>query len=375
MKKFIIRFLLFLIPFYFVGILILGVYHAGYETGEFCDFDELIQEQRKNHSVFIGMGYNENTAYYKYTNVNYYQPEIIALGTSRVMQFHDTYFCTGFYNCGGAVGWNYDEYLNFMKNLKYTPKVVIIGLDQWVFNPAWSQYCLEYSDYQPIEMLNRNKMSMEGKMIKDFIAGKWNFDNIDSYSINYGFNGRVRDRGFQWDGSYYYGDVYRSPEDNKDYMFADTFARIDGGYGKFEWGEHIDKQTCEYLIALLEYCYEEGIEVVGFTPPFAPSVNDRMAASSNYGYLSEISPRCREIFGEYGYEYFDYTDVRELGLDDACFIDGFHGGEVVYACLVRNMTTQGSCLQKYVDVKILDSLLDHSYNHLMLYDFIHRGEV
>lgn len=47
MKKFIIRFLLFLIPFYFVGILILGVYHAGYETGEFCDFDELIQEQRK----------------------------------------------------------------------------------------------------------------------------------------------------------------------------------------------------------------------------------------------------------------------------------------------------------------------------------------
>ena len=67
--------------------------------------------------------------------------------------------------------------------------------------------------------------------------------------------------------------------------------------------------------------------------------------------------------------------MRELGLDDACFIDGFHGGEVVYACLVRNMTTQGSCLQKYVDVKILDSLLDHPYNHLMLYDFIHRGEV
>lgn len=139
-------------------------------------------------------------------------------------------------------------------------------------------------------------------------------------------------------------------------------------------GEYIDNQTCEYLTALLAYCHKEGIVVVRFIPLFAPSANDVMEDSGNYGYLSKISPRCKEIFAEYGYEYFDYTDVRGLGLDDTYFIDGLHGGEVVYAYLVRNMIKQVSCLQQYVDIKTLDSLLSNSYNYLMLHDFIYRGE-
>lgn len=89
-----------------------NVIFTGYTIREFSDFNQLIQEQRSDHFIFIRMGYNENTTYYKCLNINYYQPDVIALGTSRVMRFHADYFCTGFYNCGGVVGWNYDEYLN-----------------------------------------------------------------------------------------------------------------------------------------------------------------------------------------------------------------------------------------------------------------------
>lgn len=372
MKKFLFQFLLFLIPFYFVGLFIGVVYYVGCETGEFDDFDRLIEVQRQDHSVFIGMGYNEQNAYYKLKNANYYQADVISLGTSRVMQFKNDYFSVNFYNCGGAVSWNYDEYLNFLKNLNYTPKIIILGLDQWVFNDAWNQSCIVYKNYRPIELIDRNSIAMEWEMIQDFIYHRWNFYSIRNYPMNYGFNGKMKDTGFEWDGSYYYGDIYRNPETQRDYMFVNTFDRIEGGYNRFEWGEHVDEETCAYLIAFLEYCKENEIEVIGFAPPFAPSVYDKMLVSGNYGYLNEMNCRCEELFEEYGYSYFDYTDVSRLGISNSYFIDGFHGSEVAYAYMVDDMMIQGSSLQRFVNKKELDNLLDNRYSDLILCDYIHK---
>lgn len=371
MKKFLCRLLFFLIPFYFVGLFIGFVYYIGWTTGEFADFSQLIEMQRQDHNIFIGMGYNEQTAYYKLENANYYQADVITLGTSRVMQFKNEYFDSDFYNCGGAVGWNYDEYLNFVKNLNYTPRMIIIGLDQWVFNDAWNQYCIAYDNEIPIGMIDRNSISMEWSMIKDLLSCKWNVYAIENYPMNYGVTGRSKGVGFQWDGSYYSGNVYREPTTQEDYMFVITFERIDGGYGFFEWGEHIDDKTCGYLKAFLEYCKENGIMVIGFAPPFAPSVYNRMIASGNYSYLSEISPKCEEIFQQYGYEYYDYTDVSILNVGDAYFVDGYHGGEVAYAYIVEDMLAQGSCLREYVDEKQLEELLSDCYSELLLKDFVH----
>lgn len=85
MKKFVWRLLLFLMPFYFLGPFLEYFYYIGWTVGEFADFDHLIEVQRLDHNVFIGMGYNEQNAYYKFENTNYYQADIIVLGTSRVM--------------------------------------------------------------------------------------------------------------------------------------------------------------------------------------------------------------------------------------------------------------------------------------------------
>lgn len=341
------------------------------DYGELVDFDQLIEGQRQDHDIFIGMGYNEQTAYYKLENANYYQADVIALGTSRVMQFRIDYFFPDFYNCGGAVSWNYDEYLNFLKNLNYTPEVIIVGLDQWVFNDAWNQHGVSYRTKIPIDMLDRNSMSIGWAMMKDLFNRKWNIHTIENYPMNYGVNGQIKDSGFQWDGSYYYGNAYREPTAQEDYMFANTFDRIAGGYGRFEWGDHVDDKTYEYLEVLLEYCNENGIMVIGFAPPFAPSVYDRMIDSGNYGYLGEISPKCEEIFGQYGYEYFDYTDISVLGVGDAYFVDGFHGGEVAYAYMVEDMLVQESCLRKYVNEELLKELLDNRYSEFLLKEFIH----
>lgn len=371
MKKFVIRLFVFIIPYIIWGVIFLSFMRVGYIAGEFRDIDLLIQEQRKDHSIFIGMGYNAQTIYYKLTNANYYQPDVISLGTSRVMQFKNEYFSAGFYNCGGAVGGNYDEYLNFLKNLKYHPKLIILGLDQWVFNDSWNQSCDIYSDYTDITLIDRNKIVMTDAIIRDWIAGKWTLNEINNYSMNYGFNGRVKDNGFQWDGSYYYGNFYRAPEVQEDYLFADTFKRIDGGYGRFDWGEHIDNETLEYLENFLRYCRSNDIEVIGFVPPFAPSVYNRMVESGKYGYLFEIDPVCEKLFGEYGYEYYSYMGGAALGADDSYFIDGFHGGEVMYAYIIKDMLGHNSNIRQYINEDKLNDLLAGCYSNLLLEELMH----
>ena len=133
-------------------------------------------------------------------------------------------------------------------------------------------------------------------------------------------------------------------------MFADTFDRIDFGRYRFEWGGHADNQRAfEQLENFLAYCKNNDIIVIGFTPPYAPSVYDKMMQSGNYGYLAEITPMCEMIFKSFDYEYYDYMDSTLLGLDDTYFVDGFHGNDVVYANIIDDILKQGSYLGSYIN--------------------------
>lgn len=372
MKRFLRQFIIFILPFSVIGIAYIFFWCIGYYIGEFRDVDLIIQKQRDDHSVLYGTGYNPQTIYYKLENANFYQAEVITLGTSRVMQFKSDYFEDKFYNCGGAVGGNFDEYLNFVKNLKYKPKIIILGMDEWIFNSEWNHSCTAYQDYAPIELTERNTLVMLTKIIEDFIQGSWRLAEIDNYAMNYGFNGRIRDNGYLWDGSYYEGNIYRGAEYQDNYRFVDTYSRIDENRSRFEWGDHIDNKTVRLLENLLKFCKDNDIKVIGFAPPFAPSVYDKMMESGQYGYIHEISPVCEEVFAKYDFEYYSYMDGMILGMDDTYFLDGFHGSEVVYGCVIQDMIAEGSGISKYVNEEKLNKLIEERYSPFLLQELIHE---
>lgn len=359
MRKFLREIVLYSVPlilFFAVATL------PGYNSGEFRDFDDAIVTQRENSSVIIGMGYNEQTPYYKLSNANYYEADIIALGTSRAMQFKEEFFQESFYNCGGAVSGNYSEYKNFLSNLTYRPKIVLLDLDAWVFNDAWNNNLPDYSQFQQISQAKRSVLSMTVKMYLDLLERKWGFSDLKNYSENIGFNGRIKGDGFMADGSYYYSHLYRDPTSSDDYQFKDTLSRIERGVSRFEYGKHIDKDTLAQLDDLLHYCNENDIQVIGYLAPFAPSIYQRMVSSGNYGYLLEISPACEHIFKKYGHEYFDFSDGAMLEATDEFFIDGFHGSEIVYGIMLEKMIQADSLIAKYVDKERLDSRMANRYN-------------
>lgn len=375
MKRFIKNLFLFFLPVLLFFTAMIPFYRAAVNSGEFRDLQENIKAQRNNQSILLGLGYNEQTPYYKLSNANYYKAEVIALGTSRVMQFKKEFFKSNFYNCGGAVGGNYNEYINFLKNLTYKPKVILLGLDQWVFNDAWNQSCKEYTGFIKIEQEKRNKAVMLKKIVKDWKHKKWKLSDLDMYPNNIGFNGRIKDAGFMADGSYYYGDVYRNPQGQKDYLFKDTYVRIMKGNGRFEWGMHIDTDTMKQLRSLLAYCSDNQIRVVGILPPFAPSVYGKMKATGNYGYLDEIEPACRKLFDGYGCELFDYTDITNLKGTDAYFVDGFHGSDVLYGIILQDMSVQSALLAQHIDRNKLTELLSKPYSLCTFFNPDKRNEM
>ena len=372
MKRFIKNIFLFFLPVLLLCIAMVPFYRASVECGELKDLNLNIESQRSDHNVLIGLGYNEETAYYKLVNANYYKADVIALGTSRVMQFKKELFKRSFYNCGGAVGGNYKEYINFLKNLAYKPDAILLGLDQWVFNDAWNRQLetteRKYNSFVKITKVNRNTAAMLKQIVRDWMRKKWKFADLHLYPENIGFNGRIKDEGFMHDGSYYYGYIYKNPEASQDYQFADTFKRIETGTSRFEKGEHIDPETLAQLEALLQYCSENRIKVVGFLAPFAPGVFDKMIAGGGYSYLNEIEPACKRLFSLYKFELYNYTDCRHLKISDAYFTDGFHGSEVVYGLILQDMIRHNSCISQYLDQEKMLSLLSDKYDGLTFYN-------
>ncbi len=375
MAKFVRNSILFLLPLLLVVVATIPLYFMVKGTGEFNAIKESVEEQRNNHNCIIGLGYNEQTAYYKLLNANYYKAPIISLGTSRVMQFKEGFFSSQFYNCGGAVGGNYNEYRNYIENLDYKPETIIVGLDAWVFNDAWNQGCSEYNSFQEIQEIDRGTIPLMKAIAKDWVTKKWSAADLNLYPGNVGFNGRVKDNGFMFDGSYYCGDIYRDPTSSGDYEFADTKSRIANGISRFGWGEHIDEDTLTQLENLLSFCKENNIRIIGFLAPFAPSIYDIMEESGNYHYLAEITPACNKIFGKYGYEFYDFMDGESLGMTDDYFLDGFHGSEIVYGRILERMVESNSEVEQYVDVDNIKYLIDNAYSGYVFDDPFSRSSM
>ena len=77
------------------------------------------------------------------------------------------------------------------------------------------------------------------------------------------------------------------------------------------------------------------ILVIGFMPPYAPSINDLMESKGSYEYINKVSIEINRLFRLYGYKYFDYTSMDNT--NDSQYIDGFHGDETVYELIAREI--------------------------------------
>lgn len=376
MRKFLIRILIYSIPsilFIIPALIILKTSGESYTR-----LDKLLKNEGK---YLIGYVYDEtNYKYLKWKEIDSKpSKQLLALGSSRILQFRDSMFNASFYNAGYMV----ERICDFTPFLLSIPKgnypdILIISLDQWMFNENWDE--IKENCTNPDKLEYSFKRSPSSKTLlnvwSDFTKGKYNIsilyerDDFDSIS-KVGLNAIMNDTGFRNDGSFFYGKQIEkltkavSTDENDKYM--DTYSRIDAGTNRFEYGSNINARALEEIDRFLEYCQANGIFVVAILPPFATEVNDYMKKCGNYIYMDKIFTEANIIFEKYHFELWDMSDLSKYYSSDHETIDGFHGGEVTYLRMLIYMTENGSKIKEYTELERMNKDLAHRVNDFVVY--------
>jgi hypothetical protein len=331
-----------------------------------------------NDKYLIGYAYSEDNYGYlkwKYVNLNS-KKEIWALGSSRVLQFRKGMFDESFYNLGYSIS-KINEFIPFLKSVptsKY-PKYLIIGLDQWMFNSKWDDLKSKREiNYWENCFKFYPEMNTYKSVYMDLINRKYDFNSLyngDQYCI--GLNALVNDVGFREDGSMLYGNQIRKlikkDTSANDYNYTNTITRIKNGNKRFEYGSTINDNAIFEVNEVLKYCKKWNINVIAILPPFAPSIFKIMKKSGNYNYVQNLFANLKPYFDKYDYELYDFTNSYTFNSNDNEFIDGFHGGEIVYQKILINMLDSGSMLNEVSELIKLKSTINQKNNNFLIYSY------
>jgi hypothetical protein len=374
MRIFLKRIFLFSVPVIFIFSVVLLPLYSSHEY--LYDIKQTISQNKK---YLIGYAFNENNYRFLKWSVMNNDPKrkVIALGSSRVLQFRDEMFTERFYNVGYTIT-SVNDLLPFMKSIpkdKY-PKYLILGLDQWMFNANWDDlqntnsedYWASSYEYSPsIVTLKRTIYGL----LKEEINFYYN-SSLQENVFKIGLSAHGKSAGIRNDGSMNYGSRINYLDgfnDEYDFslMFGDTYKRIEKGNRRFEPGFEVGQKHVQVLISFLDFCKMNNIIVVGFLPPFAQSVYSRMLESKNHNYINQIYNKLSPHFDALGFELYDFTDGEKINSKNTEFIDGFHGGERTYQRLLIEILRQGSALNTVCDSDKLIEDLNKSQSRYLVY--------
>ena len=362
MKKFLSAVALFFVPV----VLIYGLFNlALYRSGEWHDEQDIARMVLAGEPAFIGYAYRGNNEAYKYMVASGKKAELLVLGTSRSMQLRSEFFSEeSFYNAGGGANYVH-AYRFFLESLPEDalPKTLVVVLDQYFFQEGWS--ILELLPELNFSTYPFDYFATMRHMMQNWAIGKFRLkDLITAPPHTYGIAALGRGSGFYPDGSYCYGNLADHPEKGSDVGFHDSFDRIARGVNRFEWADEVYPPSLEEMNRLFSFCKEHDIQVVGIIPPYAPAVCRRMAETGKYTYMEKIAPALCQIMEPLGYELYDFTSMPDAPNEE--YVDGYHGGDRVYARLMLKISETSQILNGKIDTEYLQAALAPSSSPLRL---------
>lgn len=332
--------------------------------------ERAVAAQAGGKFAIFGSGVSQDFVDYKLRLYAAVKPEIAVVGSSRVMQFRGSYFRRPFVNVGGTAG-NLSVLRSTIDAMLriHRPQAVIIGLDFWWFSAGWQKdpFAPEPptsgSYVYDLETLKAPwKWLLEGKIgWREFFAPLTGAFRDDRFGI---MAQRSSD-GFASDGSWHYTADVTGQQRPFDYQFGDTLKQVRYGIKAFAPAPVLSE---EHLDAFAEiYCRlkSRGIQTYVFIAPLSATVLDAMRErQAGYPHLFSLYTALMER----GIDVMDFTDPRKFGSSDCEFVDGFHGGEVTYTRILRDLVDRYHALVAYVDVERINRVLKEWKGHATVYD-------
>lgn len=355
MKKFIRHIVLFSVfPVLFAAVHMVPLY----VTGEFMHPARIVAHQAE-HNVLCGMAYSNPEAGIKVEGMKLRQPQIVILGTSRVLCFRGEFFSEpdAFFNAGRAIVRLGDCRAFFEAVPMDTVRILIIGLDQYFFNVHWDDFLDSPRDYTDVTTV-RDVLDAQ-TLWKDWRDGKFDGKRLLN-SPHIGMSARMKDTGFRADGSREDGDGGDAPSPPE---FSETLQRIAAGSDRFSYAETVNEVAVQELDDVLAYCEQRNIHVVGLLPPFAHAVwGDMMSRGSDYAYMRNLQATLQPLFQRRDYPLFDFSDLVVTGAGDDEATDGFHVSEVAALRMVIHMAENSPVLAQEVSLPLLTAALEQAHS-------------
>ena len=361
-KKFtIIIFLMFIILFLFVSIPSFFIYKILLNAKEDLSIQEVVKFQLKTDSVYNSL--DMDSFQYKLELIKNIKPKVIALGSSRVMQFREESFNENFITTGGAMNHLNEGYLFLEEMTKvHKPEIIILGLDFWWFNENYYQpNSFHNSDIEEVNIKNKINITLSKLLRKEFDLDIFKYalkkeNDITNYE-NIGLNSQKYSNGFRKDGSYHYSLFILGDAKNSDIKFSNTFNRVDNGNSRFQYGNNISKERVEVLNNIIKFTKDNKIELILFIPPLANEVVERMDnLGDKYNFITEF----RNLIKNSKIENYDFHDMRDYYKNSCEFVDGFHGGDVTYQRILKKMYDENSILSKYLNIESIKKSIDEN---------------
>jgi hypothetical protein len=326
-------------------------------SGEYLPLDTIIEKQQKTGGIY-GSAVLMRGFYYKQRLYDLRKPDIITLGSSRVLGFRQQDFAKPFVNMGSLS--DLEEVVEVAETSfkTHVPKLVILGVDFWWFHPQAENRAINRSPadsgisandlFQPLSWLATGRVTPS--QVMTIIGGT---------SPDIGISGITQQDGFDAAGAHYYTSTVTGARPPEDFQFRFNLAKVQKGEKKYAHGEIVSEAQFKKFLGLLDLLKEKKIHVVMFMPPIAERVYREMEKTKGYKYVADLRKRLAGIAAERGIPFFDYHAGGPQGTQECEFVDTHHGGNVVYQRMLLDMAVRDAELRGRLNLAAIGWNIEH----------------
>ena len=373
MRAFLIKTVLFMLPLAMIiapPLVVLGL------SGEYYPVRSLVALSQSAHRILIAEGYSNYVQEYQYTEVVDRTPALVFLGTSRVGEFRSVFVAdpNQAYNAAHSVA-ALSDFRHFIQDVPTPPQVVVAGMDQYFFDPADAKnttitrpdpFTTHSAWWDPFfESLFRNVGWM--KVYGDYAQDKFDFSQVFAPAADptlIGLRARATGDGTTNDGSDYYGSIITSTDkQSKALKSIHTLAAAISEVSGDEYGDSISPEALAEVRAFLAAARERHVTVIGFLPPVSHEVYTKLRQHAEAPYadtVSTLGPTLQALYREFGYDFYDFSDITTFNSSDGEMVEAKHGGEKMYLRMFITMAHASPALRTLTDLPYLERQLASS---------------
>lgn len=321
-------------------------------TGDFLAEEDIVRMQQAAGQPCIFSEYGkQNEGFYKFELYNAIKPEIAVLGSSRVLELTQRQFSRPFVNLGRVMtDIKRGESAVTQLLAIHKPKFLLVGLDQYWFNPNWDEAGVD--KVKRVRSDPNDPRAILRLMSVVWREGLWNeaWQALrQGPECHLGISAKRFLAGYAADGFRYYGELLTTDAPHDDRHFQMTLGRIANGNRRFEKAATISPSQFQYLLNLHRKLDAEGVPHVFFFPPFAPTVTAAMEKDGGYGYIADLEQTLRA-------SGLPYVATADPLLHDCDFIDGFHTGDAASVRQIRALAQQDARLVPFLNMPEVERL-------------------